>query len=205
MVAAQSIMKTGVISLDVTAGSPQLAHDVADSVLSVLNRFNLERRQTRATAERRFVEARLAQVRSELRVSEEVLSSFLVTNKQISSPNLSLVHDRLQQDVELHRALFTSLSQSYEQARIDEVRNIPVISPVEQASVPVRPDSRRVVAKAAAGFVAGLILAILWTIGVARIRLWRRAESGEATIPPESAGELGAVRTSRRSIRQISD
>ena len=201
MVVAQSITKTGVITLDVTASSPQLAHDMADSILSDLNRFNLERRQTRATAERRFVEARLAQVRFDLRASEEALASFLLTNKQITSPTLSLARDRLQQDVDLHRSLFTSLSQSYEQARIDEVRNIPVISPVEQASLPVRPDSRRVVVKTAAGFVAGVILAILWTIGLARVRLWRRGESGEAAIPPESPAELGTVRAPRRSIR----
>jgi uncharacterized protein involved in exopolysaccharide biosynthesis len=56
--------------------------------------------------------------------------------------------------------MYTTLTQAYEQARIDEVRNTPVITVVEPPESPVRPDSRRLVSWLAVSLVVGVLAAL---------------------------------------------
>src|SRR2546428_650042 len=97
--------------------------------LALVNTFNLERRQSRAAQEKRFVETRRTEARDELQVAEDRLKSFLERNRDYrNSPQLVFDQERLAREVALRQQLLTSLSQAYEQARIDEVRDTPVIT-----------------------------------------------------------------------------
>lgn len=201
MISAQPNIKTGVVLLSVTTPTPTLSRSISDSVLALVNRFNLERRQTSAGAERRFVEERLGQVRSELRLREDSLRVFLLQNRGTLSPNVSFVRDRLQQEVDLRRTLFTNLSQAYEQARIEEVRNTPVISIVEHPHLPVRPDSRRVAIKALAGLVAGILFGVLWV--VIQDRLAARRRMGDPEVSELSAQLHETLADIRHPVRRL--
>ncbi|HEX5635067.1 MAG TPA: hypothetical protein VFX50_17610, partial [Gemmatimonadales bacterium] len=58
-----------------------------------------------------------------------------------------------------------SLRQAYEQARLEEVRDTPTITVVEDALLPARPDSRKLVQKLALALAVGLLFgafAVLW-------------------------------------------
>jgi len=91
-------------------------------------------RQSQAAAERGFTEERMAEAQEELRAAENELQRFLQNNRQFqNSPELVFQHDRLQRRVAMRQQVYTSLVQSYEQARIDEVPNTPVITVVEYA------------------------------------------------------------------------
>lgn len=161
MIAAGVDNKTSVITVSVTAPYPGLTRQLAARLLATVNDFNLASRQAVASAERRFIEDRLTAVQRELRESENELQAFLASNRQFSSPQLQLRQQRLQQEVDLRRALFTSLAQSYEQSRIEEVRNTPALQIIEHPEVPVRPDSRRIVIKAMLGVLLGITLGLL--------------------------------------------
>jgi uncharacterized protein involved in exopolysaccharide biosynthesis len=153
--------KTGVVSLSVTLKSPALARQVNQRMLDLLNEFNLQNRQSQAGAERRFTETRVAQVRRELRDAEDRLQAFLQRNREYRfSPELLLQHDRLQREIDLFQEIYTTLSQAYEQARIEEVRDTPVITMVEAPIDPVRPDSRRLILKGLLGILFGGVLGI---------------------------------------------
>ena len=41
-------------------------------------------------------------------------------------------HDRLERQVSVRQELVTAMAQAYEQARVDEVRNAPVITVIDQ-------------------------------------------------------------------------
>ncbi len=41
-------------------------------------------------------------------------------------------HDRLERPVSMRQELVTAMAQAYEQARVDEVRNTPVITVIDQ-------------------------------------------------------------------------
>ena len=176
--------KTGVVTFQVTTWSPQLSKEVADRALEVLNQFNLERRQSRAGAERRFVEQRLHDAQGDLREAEDRLQGWLQENRDYkSSPRLVFEFQRLQNEVTLKETLVNTLAQSFEQARIDEVRDTPVLTVVEDPVIPTRPDSRHLIAKAVLslllGFGLGAILAMSresWR----RLRVERGGDVAEA-------------------------
>jgi len=152
-------VKSGLVTVSVRAESAELSQQIASRVLQLLNRFNLDRRRSQAAEERRFVEGRVGEVKSELRLAEDRLQYFLQANRDYgNSPSLRFQQERLAADVALQRQLFTTLTQSYEQAKIEEVRDTPVITVVELPEVPARPDSRGLLLRALGGFVAGMLL-----------------------------------------------
>ena len=135
--------ETGVVRFSVTTSDPQLSQGVAQHILDLVHSFDLTTRQTQAGAERRFSGERLAELTSELRDAEDTLKSFLIENRVFSnSPALLFEHDRLQRAVAMRQELVTSLAQSYESARIEEVRNTPVITLIDPPRVPAIRDPK---------------------------------------------------------------
>jgi uncharacterized protein involved in exopolysaccharide biosynthesis len=75
----------------------------------------------------------------------------------------------------MRQSLVTAMAQAFEQARIDEVRNTPVITVIDQPAPPALPDSRgRVLILA-----LGLTLGVVTGVGVALVReVGERAKTG---------------------------
>lgn len=180
--------ETGIVVVSVNAQDPTLAELVLERLLLLLAEFDQRKRQSRATAERRFVEARLQEADSSLKAAESRLQTFLQRNREFrSAPHLSFEHDRLQRAVAMQQQLFTGLAQAYEQARIDEVRNTPVLTIVEGPRARRRPDPRWVLLKTSLAVIVGGLLAAL--VALAR-------ESFAATGARESVdlAEFNALR-----------
>jgi uncharacterized protein involved in exopolysaccharide biosynthesis len=147
--------ETGTIDLEVSTPWAELSQQVAARMIRLVSDFNLHRRQTKAGAERRFVEARVAEAQDSLRAAEARLEGFLQRNRDYrNSPQLLFTFDRLDREVNMQQQVYTSLAQSYEAARIDEVRNTPVITLVEPPDLPAKPDPRLALLK---GMLAGLL------------------------------------------------
>ncbi len=162
--------ETGLVEVSVQTPWAGLSELLARRILERVNAFNLQTRQSRAAAERGFVEDRLAEARDSLRAAEDRLESFLESNRQFlanrsSSPELTFRHERLQRQVAMQQQVYTSLAEAYEQARIAEVRNTPVITVVESPERPVRPDSRQGVLKLALGVILGGMLGVFLAFG----------------------------------------
>lgn len=158
--------ETGVVELSVTTRWPDISRQIADRMIELVNRFNLERRQSRASAEREFTEEQVARAESALHAAEDSLQRFLEQNRNYqNSPALRFQHDRLQRRVTLRQQIFTSLSESFEQSRIDEVRNTPVITVVEPPELPARPDSRNLLLRGLLGLMLGGMLGGFWAFG----------------------------------------
>jgi uncharacterized protein involved in exopolysaccharide biosynthesis len=154
--------KTGVVRLAVTLTDPALATQVNERLLALLNDFNLHSRQSQAGQERRFTERRLDEVRADLRRAEERVAAFLSRNREYAnSPQLRFEYERLDREVDIQQQLFTTLAQAYEQAKIDEVRDTPIVSVIERPNVPARPDARFLAVKAIIALLAGGLLGLL--------------------------------------------
>ena len=151
--------KTGVITVLVTTGNPELSLQIAQNLLEQVNIYNLTRRQEQATAERAFVEKQVDEKRAELRASEQELASFLESNRSWrSSPQLTLEYGRIQRLVDMRNQIYTTLLQSYETARIEEVRDLPVITVIESPELPLDADARGGLRKTLIGILVGLVL-----------------------------------------------
>jgi uncharacterized protein involved in exopolysaccharide biosynthesis len=187
--------KTGVITLTVTTNSPTLSQKIAENLLLQVSNFNREVRQSQASAERKFTEARLAEGADELRAAENRLQSFLQGNREFGgSPALGFERDRLNRDVAMRQQIYTSLAQAYEQAKIDEVRESPVITILNPPAEPARPDPRGLANKGLAGLVLGGMLGIFFAL--LRTYLARTRE-----LDPDDFGEFAEL--SRQTLDDL--
>jgi uncharacterized protein involved in exopolysaccharide biosynthesis len=190
MVAAELDRPSGVVSIEVETKNPELSAAVSQRLLDLLNRFNLDSRQTQAGAERRFTERRLAEAKDELLEMENKLQAFLEVNRDVgSSPLLRFRQERLEREVSIRQAVVTALAQNYEQARIDEVRDIPLITVVESPKAPALPDSRMLIVRGILALLAGAMLGGL----TAFLLVYVRASRGDA------ADELEEFRRLKRA------
>jgi uncharacterized protein involved in exopolysaccharide biosynthesis len=130
--------KTNVVTLGVDARDPQIAHQVAEALLRNLDQFNVTVRRSRARNEREFLDARVSDAQNDLRVAEGELERFLNSNRgdTRSSPSLAFREARLRRNVELAQARFVELQRQLDQARIQEVRDTPVITVLDRPNVP---------------------------------------------------------------------
>lgn len=159
------MQKTGVVNVAVRATSPTLAAQIAGHILDEINRFNLQTRRSQASAERQFTEARVAEAKTLLREAENRLQDFLASNRDYrGSPQLTFQQERLARDVGLRQQMYGTLVQSYEQARIEEIRDMPVITIIDQPRPPARPDSRGLVGRAIVGALAGVLIGVLLAV-----------------------------------------
>ena len=162
-VTARVNVQTGMVGVSVETRYAELSAAIANFAVDLLNRFNLETRRSRASEQRQFIELRVAEVRQDLRTAEDALRRFLEQNREFRrSPQLQFEHDRLQWDVSLKQELHTTLARSYEEARIREVNDTPLITVIDSAVAPVkkaRPRRKLVVVLA---FGAGAMLGLFW-------------------------------------------
>ena len=156
-------IRTGVVEVAVTMPHPQLAAEVAGQLLDALHEFNSRTRQSQASAERRFLELRLKEVGEELHILEEAMRQFFERNRVFAnSPQLVFEADRLQRQVNLREEVYIEIALAYEQARIAEVRDTPVLTVIEEARAPASPDSARLFLKAGAGLTLGMLFGLFW-------------------------------------------
>jgi uncharacterized protein involved in exopolysaccharide biosynthesis len=173
-------LKTGVVELRVTSLYPDLAQKINGRILELVNAFNMERRQTQAASERRFTEQRLGEVRQELRNAEDLLRVFLERNRDYrNSPQLSFQQDRLAREVAMQQQIYTTLAQAYEQAKIEEVRDTPVITVIEEQDSPAKPDSRGILKKAVIALLAGGLLGLIVAFGREAVAAGRAGSTDE--------------------------
>lgn len=132
LIEVRSSSDEGLVRLKVTTHWPLLSEQIARQLLALVNAFDLTTLQSRARAERQFVQQRLAQADSELTTAENRMQHFLEENHSLGqSPALQFESDRLRRRVDLRQQVYVTLAQAFEQARLEEVRNTPVITIIE--------------------------------------------------------------------------
>lgn len=154
-------LETGLVRLTVSTSHPDLSEQIAQRLLAILNEFNLEVRQNRAEEEGRFIAGRLAEAEAELLAAERGLQEFLRQNRQFeNSPDLIFEHDRLQRQVSMRQEVYTSLLRSQEDARIDAVRDTPLLTILDHPAGAAEPEGRNIILRGILAFMFGLMIAV---------------------------------------------
>lgn len=176
-VTVSTARETGTVTVSVETKWPDLSHSIATRLLDELTVFNMHTRQSQAASERKFIAARVDSARTELHAAEAELQTFLEANRQWDqSPLLQFQHDRLQREVTMRSSVLTTLVQAYDQARIQEVRDTPVITVLQSPFLPPGPDDRRLLLAAALGIVLGGMMGIVMAFVV---EAFRRPSDGD--------------------------
>jgi len=121
--------KTSVLSISLLTQEPQLSADIVNAVASELDLFVRTKRTTNASEQRKWIEGRLQEVKVDLEKSENALKDFRENNRRVSdSPQLLLEQERFIREVQINSTLYTELKRQYELAKIEEIKNIPIVN-----------------------------------------------------------------------------
>jgi uncharacterized protein involved in exopolysaccharide biosynthesis len=194
--------ESGVVGLKTYAPDPRLAEQINRNLLSLLDEFNLQTRQTQAAAKRKFAEERTKQAQQELRAAEAALESFYQNNRRFNQASqAAFTAARLERGVELRQQVYIALAQAYEQARIDEIRDTPVLSVIEPPEGTAEDPSSIVRNVVLAGLV-GVLLGITLALGREALRYHKSSS-------PEEYREFEALTRAtlrrRKSVEEIAN
>lgn len=132
--------QTNVVTLSLLTREPQLSADILNNIVAELDKFLRTKKTTNATEQRKWIEARLEEVKKDLERSENVLKEFREKNRRvIDSPQLLLEQERLIREVQINTTLYTELKKQYELIKIEEIKNIPLINVMD----PARPAAKK--------------------------------------------------------------
>ena len=190
-ITASADLETGIVRFGVEVRWPELAQEIAQLLIDQLSAFNVGTRRSQAAAERQFVEERLASAGGELSDAERSLERFLEQNRTFeNSPRLRFQHDRLLRTVTMRQQVYTSLLQAYEQARIEEVRDTPVITIVEAPMLPWKPERRGTVFKGSLALGLGGLVGMAFAFGRRGLHEERRTRPDVYEALTATTGDL---------------
>lgn len=170
-VTVETHQRSGIVRVSVALRDPYVAAALARALVEALNQFNLHTRQTVSRANRAFVEVRVEDARTQLADAESRLRQFYEANRRIAdAPALLFEEGRLKRRVELAQQLYLTLAQQLEQARIDEVKDTPVLTVIETATPPVRKSAPKRTVLTLMGAFVGAVLGILFMLVARQMR-----------------------------------
>lgn len=173
---ASEVKDLNSVKVSVTSRWPSVSLALAEKLVSSVNKFNIDTRKSQATAERRFVETRTADAEADLRAAENQLQAFLQENRVFgNSPQLSFEHTRLEREVSLRQQAYSTLVVEREDARIREIRDIPVITVLDAPQLPVVGESRKTIQRGILGFLAGAMFGVVIALITHRIEAVRQS------------------------------
>ena len=194
--------KTNVVDLVVTARWSQVAADIANRTIELVDTFNHEQRVTRARSRRIFVQSRVDSARAELQQAEERQRVFYDQNRQWrSSPQLVFDEARLRRNVDVATDLYLTLQRQFEAARLDEFNDAAVITVVDPAYPPHKAQWPRYWLLLASALAVGAILGILAAGSATILADWRRRNPDGAGALSQSVAALPFVGERRRRPR----
>jgi uncharacterized protein involved in exopolysaccharide biosynthesis len=195
-------IKTSIVELVVTARWSQLAADIANRTIELVDTFNHEQRVSRAHSKRVFVQSRVDSARAELQHAEEQQRFFYDQNRQWrSSPQLVFDEARLRRNVDVATDLYLTLERQFEAARLDEFNDAAVITVVDPAHAPHKAKWPRYWLLLASALAVGAILGFLVAGSAAILADWRRRNPDSAGALSESVAALPFVGDRRRPPR----
>ncbi|MCS3643312.1 Wzz/FepE/Etk N-terminal domain-containing protein [Salinibacter ruber] len=139
MISASVDEETGLMTISVTAGGPQIAAEITESFLDHFSTRVREIRTEKVRKRLEFVEERFEEAEQELETTEDRLAQFLERNQNPTTATLQFRRDRLQRQVSFKEQLYSELQSQLTQTRLDLQRRQPVVTVVEK---PVPPKSR---------------------------------------------------------------
>jgi len=116
--------KTGLNTISIIITKyPDLTVQVAEQIYNAILVYSSEVTNVKAKEKSMFIEKRLYEVGLKLEEDENELIEFLGKNKDLNSPTLTIERARIQRKINVNNAIFNSLSNQLELARIEEKNN----------------------------------------------------------------------------------
>jgi uncharacterized protein involved in exopolysaccharide biosynthesis len=127
-------LKTAVLTMSIETEEPQLSADILNCTIRAMENNIRTKRNTNASEQRKWIEARLVEVKADLSKAENVLKDFREKNRSlIGSPQLLLDQERLMREMQINSTMYVELKKQYELVKIEEIRTTPIINVMDYA------------------------------------------------------------------------
>lgn len=188
-------LKTNLVYLKVTSRWSDVAADMANRIILLVDEFNHEQRVSRARSKRVFLQNRLDSAQAALRLAEEKQRSFYEQNRLWrNAPQLVFEENRLRRDSETASDLFLTLQRQFEAARLDEFNDAAVITVVDHAVPPHKAQWPRYWILLASALAIGAMLGALVAGAATILEDWRRRNPSKAQALRASIDGLPTIR-----------
>lgn len=156
---------SGLIKITTTLQDPDIAANVANFIGNEVELYIQKENSAQSTKEKLFISDRLSIVKKELEESELELKEFKERNRGFEeSPELFMTYSQLFREVEGKKEVYLTLQQQLELARIEEVKQSPILHILDIAVPPIKKSYPNRGIFLIISFLAGLIYSSLATI-----------------------------------------
>ena len=156
---------TSLIKITVTLEDPVVSANVANFIGDQVQSYIQKENSAQTNKEKIFISDRLLIVKNELESIELELKNFKERNRGYEdSPELFMIFSRLFREVETKKQLYITLQQQLELARIEEVKQTPILHILDYAVPPSRKSSPNRILFLAFSTIFGLISSSLASI-----------------------------------------
>ncbi|WP_306598037.1 hypothetical protein [Geothrix sp. 21YS21S-2] len=132
--------KTKILTITAETRSPELSMAIVQRTASLLEAFVQAKGRTRGGSKAVFAEQRLKEAEGEYLQAEDVFRRFMEGNRNYltsQDPGVRLQGARLEANVKLRQQLLSTLALNREQALMEEKNDLPILSVMDPANLPV--------------------------------------------------------------------
>jgi len=131
-------LKTKILTFDIEMPESRLSAEVANAIVMSLDKYVRTQKKSFASEQRKYLVARVQQIKDTLTQCENALKTFREKNRQVvQSPELLLEQNRLMRNIEIQQTVFIELTKQLELVKLAEVKDVPVVNVREYAKDPV--------------------------------------------------------------------
>ncbi len=156
---------TGLIRINTTFRDPLLSSGIANFIGQQVQNYIQKENSAQSTKEKIFISERLGIVKEELEYAEIKLKEFKERNKGYEdSPELFMIFSQFFRESEAKKQVYLMLQQQLELARIEEVKQSPILHILDTASPPTTKSSPNRLLICIAFSLSGFILSSIKSI-----------------------------------------
>ncbi len=156
---------SGLIKISTTFQDPLISSNIANFIGSQVELYIQRENSAQSKKEKKFISERLFIVKSELEKAEVNLKIFKERNRGYDeSPELFMIFSQLNREVEVKKEVYLTLQQQLELARIEEVKQSPILHVLDYAVPPTRKSSPNRIAFLVLSGIFGFLLSSIKTI-----------------------------------------
>jgi len=144
---------------------PKLASYIANYIAEYVKRFISIEQKREASRNKVFVEKQMEEAKKQMGNSEDSLTDFRKDHPlRLDTPSIEMMRERLQSTVEENRAVYITLRQQFEIAKIDEAKERLLINILDTAEPAVKKAKPKRTLIVILSFIFGLFLAVPYTL-----------------------------------------
>jgi uncharacterized protein involved in exopolysaccharide biosynthesis len=159
-----SDQRTGVLTLNVNAQSPEIVAQLANHITKSLSDYLVTYRTEKSRQNLTFLEQRHNEARESFAREQDRLATFRDQNQGNLSAAARTIEQNIQSEYNIKLNVYNSLTEQLEQARIKLQEDTPVVSIIQESVYPNRKSGPKRLIILVAFWVFGLVLSITWVL-----------------------------------------